>query len=192
MAVDFRVHVFGFQALRAKQIENFGWPSTVDVSNKILSKYLLETINPRFVREGSTFNPMANAYVHACNVQTSGHMKIVQFDSDGKLFEDYVAEQIDLNTDEILLKSLFDLAESGEIEVPSMKGVDSLSQLKGKKITGDDQRGLAAGMAILRNPMLPQGHLEPAQDIEFPNLGKMGDLASVGSTFGDSAQDAVL
>jgi hypothetical protein len=191
MAIDFKIHVCGLQALREKQIGMFGWPATIPVENKILSKYLTQHVNPRFLGDGLTFDPFANAYVHECNAQTGGKLKIVKFSSAGKTFEDYVTEQINLTTDEILLKSLLTMATHGDIDVPSMADIDTLTQLKGKTVTSGDQPGLAAGMAILRNPALPSGHLDPNADIEFPNLASMGDAGVVGKTFGDAAVEAV-
>lgn len=191
MAIDFRIHVSGFQALREKQIEMFGWPSTIDVGNKILAKYLTQMINPKFVKEGSSFNPIAHAYVYECNAQTGGHMKVAQFDPAGRVFEDYVDEQIDLNTDEILLKSLLTLHMHQEISVPSMDDIDTLTQLKGKKITAADQVGLAKGMAILRDPKLPSGSLDPTADMEFPKLASLGEAGMVGKSFGKACLEAV-
>ncbi|MEI7986210.1 MAG: hypothetical protein WCI55_11340 [Armatimonadota bacterium] len=191
MAIGFRIHVAGLQALRKQQIDFFGWPATIDESNKKLSRYLVQKINPKFVKAGSPFKPIANAYVHAVNEQTGGNMKVVGFNSAGQQFEDYVEEQIDLATDEILLKSLLALVESGEIQVPSMSDVETLTELKAKKITEDDLEGLAAGMKTLSDPKLKVGQLDPAVSIEFPNIGLMSNSDSIGSKFGEVAKDAV-
>ena len=169
----------------------FGWPATIPIENKILSKYLTQHVNPRFLGDGLTFDPFANAYVHECNAQTGGHMKIIKFSSAGKSFEDFLSEQVHLSTDEILLKSILTLAQHGEVNIPSVANSASLSDLKAKSITKADQKGLAAGMAILRNPALPSGQLDPSADDEFPNLASMGAAGAVGKTFGVAATEAV-
>ena len=191
MRYDFRVHTAGLQALRNQLIHDLGWPATIDVSNKILSKFLIQTINPRFLMTGTTFNVLASAYAHTCNVLTKDGMTIVIFDPANKVFEDYVGEQIGQSTSQILLRSLFELDSAGAISIPSISGLTTMHEGEATTITSGDIPGLVAGMAILTNPMLEVGHLQPSVDVEFPNIGAMSSSASVGSTFGEIAKGAI-
>ncbi len=191
MDFDFRVYTAGIQAIRDVVINQIGWPSTVDPSNKIVSKFLLLNITPKFLGAHSDFGPYAQAYDSTVRKFTGHSPAVEPFEPADHTFGDFAELRTGDGVDRNLFRSIYQLVSNGVVNIPSLAGHASTSTLLGRTVTDEDLAGLKAAMDLLLDPtMTPPApgrpsQLNPTLLEEFPNLGVVTDASAVSKKFGD-------
>jgi hypothetical protein len=195
MDYDFRVTIIALQAVRGLIIEKKGWPENLELTDKVLSRFLDVPIIPNFLQVGDDFVAYETKYQNKIKELTGHNSSTKNFVPEpGRTFRSFAENRLGTTLDGALFLALLDLHRTGRAHIPSFLS-GSAVDIFDRTITSADHEGLIKAMDVILNPLLEPHmavvQMNPPMDKEFANIGVVKEASAIGKTFGDLMTEAL-
>lgn len=195
MDYDFRVTVLALQAVRGLIIEKKGWPEKLELTDKVLSRFLDVPIIPNFLKVGDDFVAFETKYQNKIK-ELTGHNSLTKnfVPEPGRTFRSFAEHRLGTTLEGALFLALLDFHRTSRAHIPSFSS-GSAVEIFDRTVTSSDHEGLTKAMEVILNPLLEPHmavvQMNPPMDKEFANIGVINDPSAIGKTFGELITEAL-